>query len=98
MAIEGEKKVIEIELEVSNLVKEIKGSYATGKTRSYEWRMSQLQRLLQMLEHHEQEIAEAIVADLSKPRFEALIYEVPLYLSLSLNLNLFIFSFQTVNT
>ncbi|XP_040996557.1 aldehyde dehydrogenase family 3 member H1 isoform X2 [Juglans microcarpa x Juglans regia] len=76
MAIEGEKKVFEVELEASSLVKEIRESYATGKTRSYKWRMSQLQRLVQMLEHHEQEIAEAIVADLSKPKFEALAYEV----------------------
>lgn len=87
MASEGEKTIFDVEA-ASTLVNELKGTYATGKTRSYEWRISQLQCILKMAEHHEQEILDAVFSDLSKPAFEGSFFEV---LSLSLK-NLCLFS------
>lgn len=81
MASEGEKTIFDVEA-ASTLVNELKGTYATGKTRSYEWRISQLQGILKMAEHHEQEILDAVFSDLSKPAFEGSFFEV---LSLSLS-------------
>lgn len=88
MATEGEIKTIFDAEAASTMVNELKGSYAAGKTRSYEWRISQLKCILKMVEHHEQEIVEAVFSDLSKPAFEASLFEV---LSLSLS-NLCLFS------
>lgn len=58
------------------MVEELRGSYGSGKTRSYEWRESQLKNLLKVAEHHEQEIVDALRSDLSKPEFEAYVQEV----------------------
>jgi aldehyde dehydrogenase (NAD+) len=85
MATEGEIKTIFDAEAASTMVNELQSSYAAGKTRSYEWRISQLKCILKMVEHHEQEIVEAVFSDLSKPAFEASFFEV---LSLSLSLSL----------
>ncbi|XP_008219616.1 PREDICTED: aldehyde dehydrogenase family 3 member H1 isoform X1 [Prunus mume] len=58
------------------MVEELRGSYGSGKTRSYEWRESQLKNLLKVAEHHEQEIVDALRSDLSKPEFEAYVQEI----------------------
>lgn len=60
----------------SELVEGLRGAFAAGKTRSYQWRESQLKGLLKMTEENEQEIADALRADLSKPELESFIYEV----------------------
>lgn len=60
----------------SELVEGLRGAFATGKTRSYQWRESQLKGLLKMTEEHEQDIADALRADLSKPELESFIFEV----------------------
>ncbi|KAK4751994.1 hypothetical protein SAY87_020792 [Trapa incisa] len=59
----------------AELVEGLRGAFAAGRTRSYHWRQSQLQGLLKMTEEHEQEIADSLRADLSKPEFESFIYE-----------------------
>jgi aldehyde dehydrogenase (NAD+) len=84
MASEGEKTIFDVEA-ASTLVNELKSAYAAGKSRSYEWRISQVQCILKMVEHHEQDILDAVFSDLSKPAFEVSFYEV---LSLSLSLSL----------
>lgn len=61
----------------SALVKELRGTFASSKTRSYQWRVSQLNGLLKLATDHEAEIVDALNSDLSKPEFESLIYEVP---------------------
>jgi aldehyde dehydrogenase (NAD+) len=86
MASEGEKTIFDVEA-ASTLVNELKSAYAAGKSRSYEWRISQVQCILKMVEHHEQDILDAVFSDLSKPAFEVSFFEV-LSLSLSLSLSL----------
>ncbi|MED6218410.1 Aldehyde dehydrogenase 3 member I1, chloroplastic, variant 2 [Stylosanthes scabra] len=60
----------------SLLVKDLRNTYNTGKTKSYEWRISQLEGIAKMLEEKEKEILEALYKDLSKPRLEGFIAEV----------------------
>ncbi|KAL6284823.1 hypothetical protein ACE6H2_015752 [Prunus campanulata] len=61
---------------VGELVKELRNSFNSGRTKSYEWRMSQLENIAKMLEEKEKEIAEALYKDLSKPEVEAFISEI----------------------
>lgn len=60
----------------SELVEGLRGAFGASRTRSYQWRESQLKALLKMTEENEQEIADALRADLSKPELESFIYEV----------------------
>jgi len=73
---EAEKKQVFDGEKASLLVKELRKSFDTGKTRSYEWRISQLEAIVKMLEEKEKEIIDALQMDLSKPRLEAYITEV----------------------
>ncbi|KAJ7959155.1 Aldehyde dehydrogenase [Quillaja saponaria] len=75
MASEELKKVFDAE-EASLLVKELRDTFATGRTRSYEWRISQLKALLKLTDNHEQEIADALNSDLCKPQLESVVYEI----------------------
>ncbi|KAJ1405025.1 Aldehyde/histidinol dehydrogenase [Sesbania bispinosa] len=65
---DGEKAAI--------LVKELRKSFDSGKTKSYEWRISQLEGIAKMLEEKEKEITIALDKDLSKPGLEAFITEI----------------------
>ncbi|KAM6542055.1 hypothetical protein CsatB_006502 [Cannabis sativa] len=81
MAIDGvEEKMMKEEVfdstTASFLLKELKQSFASGKTRSYEWRVSQLKSILKFVNDHEQDVVDALRSDLSKPEFESVIYEV----------------------
>ncbi|KAK7358782.1 hypothetical protein VNO77_00721 [Canavalia gladiata] len=58
------------------LVRELRKCFDSGKTKSYEWRVSQLEGIARMLEEKEKEIAEALDKDLSKPELEAFITEI----------------------
>lgn len=58
------------------LVKELRISYNSGKTRSYQWRVAQLKSIVKMAVDHEDEIIDALRQDLSKPEFESYISEV----------------------
>ncbi|BFG30344.1 hypothetical protein CerSpe_166180 [Prunus speciosa] len=58
------------------LVKELRNSFNSGRTKSYEWRMLQLENIAKMLEEKEKEITEALYKDLSKPEVEAFISEI----------------------
>lgn len=58
------------------LVKELRKSFDSGKTRSYEWRISQLEGIAKMLDEKEKEIINALDKDISKPALEAFITEV----------------------
>lgn len=83
MAVEEEKKTEKEEVfdaeAASEIVKELRVGFGSGKTRSLEWRESQLQRLFKLLTDHEQDIVDALGSDLSKPPFESVIYEVSLF-------------------
>lgn len=58
------------------LVKDMRGTVATGKTKSYEWRVSQLKSLLKMVETSDKLICDALFSDLGKPQHEAFIHEI----------------------
>lgn len=58
------------------LVEELRKSFNSGRTKSYEWRMLQLNNIARMLDEKEKDIIEALYKDLSKPELEAFISEV----------------------
>ncbi|CAA2964362.1 aldehyde dehydrogenase [Olea europaea subsp. europaea] len=63
-------------VDVAEVVTELKATYTSGKTKSYEWRESQLKALIKMANDHEKEIIEALRSDLNKPEFEAFVHEI----------------------
>ncbi|CAK9325423.1 unnamed protein product [Citrullus colocynthis] len=60
----------------TELVKELRGSFGSGNTRSYEWRVAQLESLLKLSVDHEEDICDALRSDLSKPALESVIHEI----------------------
>jgi aldehyde dehydrogenase (NAD+) len=53
------------------LVGRLRATYASGRTRSLEWRQEQLAALKRMLVEREDDLVAALVADLGRPPFEA---------------------------
>ncbi|KAM7255896.1 hypothetical protein ACFE04_011637 [Oxalis oulophora] len=64
--------------EAEVLVKELRRSFMDGKTKSYEWRLSQLKAIKKMVEEKEREIIEAVYLDLAKPETETFTAEISL--------------------
>jgi len=62
--------------DASMQVKELRESFASGKTRCYKWRVSQLESLFKLSVVHKEDICDALRSDLSKPVMEAIIHEV----------------------
>lgn len=62
--------------DVEAAVEELRSTFDGGKTKTFEWRASQLKALLKIATHHESEIVEALRSDLNKPELEACIHEV----------------------
>ncbi|KAF8405705.1 hypothetical protein HHK36_007782 [Tetracentron sinense] len=60
----------------ASLVKELRRTFTSGKTKSYEWRISQLKNILKMVDENEKQIVEALRKDLSKPELEAFVSEI----------------------
>ena len=58
------------------LVNGLRKTFSSGKTKSYEWRMSQLESISKMIDEKEKEIIEALHKDLLKPELEAFLSEV----------------------
>jgi aldehyde dehydrogenase (NAD+) len=56
-------------------LQELKLTYSSGKTKSYDWRRSQLIALRQLLVENEIEIYQALEADLGKCQFESFVTE-----------------------
>jgi len=63
-------------LDASALVARLRTTFATGRTRSAEWRKAQLDGLRRMLDEREPELLEALAADLAKAPAEAYMTEV----------------------
>ncbi len=61
---------------IAAAVAAVRTTFDSGKTRSYEWRVSQLDALLRMLVEEEKAIIEALHTDLGKPSLEGWIAEV----------------------
>ncbi|KRA37803.1 MULTISPECIES: aldehyde dehydrogenase family protein [unclassified Nocardioides] len=57
--------------ELEALIARLRATYATGRTRTYEWRKAQLEGLLRFCAERETDIAEALAADLGRSPFEA---------------------------
>ncbi|TQD75736.1 hypothetical protein C1H46_038709 [Malus baccata] len=79
MAIEEEKQTAANPLDeeaASAVVKELRASFVSGKTRSYQWRVSQLNGILKLITKKEREIVDALRSDLSKPELESQVYEI----------------------
>ena len=62
--------------EAAALVTELRETFSTGRTRSYEWRVTQLKSIVKLVEEREDEIVQALRSDLNKPEFESVLYEV----------------------
>ncbi|KAE8666642.1 Aldehyde dehydrogenase family 3 member I1 [Hibiscus syriacus] len=60
----------------NQMVNKLRASFVAGKTKSYEWRVSQLIAMLNMMEESEPQIVSALRDDLSKPELESSIYEI----------------------
>ena len=58
------------------MVGDLRSAFVAGKTRSYEWRVKQLEAMARMMDERESEIVEALRSDLNKPEFESVLYEV----------------------
>ncbi|KAL1215771.1 Aldehyde dehydrogenase family 3 member I1 [Cardamine amara subsp. amara] len=62
--------------EAALLVDELRNNFTTGRTKGYEWRISQLQNIAKMIDEKERCITEALYQDLSKPELEAFMAEI----------------------
>ncbi|GFP89821.1 aldehyde dehydrogenase [Phtheirospermum japonicum] len=58
------------------MAEDLRSVYISGKTKGYEWRVSQLKAILKITTHHEREIIEALRSDLNKPELEAFVHEI----------------------
>lgn len=65
-------------LAAAGTVKELRESYASGRTRPYEWRISQLKQILKLVDENQDEIEESLHQDIGKPHFESFISEISL--------------------
>lgn len=70
-----EKKVFDAEA-ASSMMEKLRSSFSSGRTRSYEWRVTQLKNILRLCDEREQDIVDALRKDISKPELESIIYEV----------------------
>eukprot|EP00252_Welwitschia_mirabilis_P024413 TRINITY_DN7234_c0_g1_i1.p1 TRINITY_DN7234_c0_g1~~TRINITY_DN7234_c0_g1_i1.p1 ORF type:complete len:479 (+),score=103.05 TRINITY_DN7234_c0_g1_i1:281-1717(+) len=59
-------------------MRSIRSTFASGVTRSYEWRIQQLKKLWKMVNENESRIAVALAEDIGKPRFETFVTEIAL--------------------
>jgi aldehyde dehydrogenase (NAD+) len=61
---------------VGHTVAALRGAFESGITRSYEWRVSQLDAMAQMVKAEDAALCEALQQDLNKPRTEAFVTEI----------------------
>ncbi len=80
----SESKIVDTDSSPSagaTVVTQLRAGFKTRKTRSLAWRLEQLEALKRMLIDCQEDIIDAIVADLGKPRFEAFTTEISFMLS-----------------
>lgn len=61
----------DIDAALADILARLRATFRSGRTRSYEWRRSQLEGIVRFLEERESDIAEALAADLGRSEFEA---------------------------
>lgn len=76
MASEDEKKAAFDAEAAKSTVKELRSTFGSGKTKSYDWRVSQLKNMLKFTDDHEKDIIDALRSDLAKPELESFAHEV----------------------
>ena len=57
-------------------VENLRESFRSGKTKTYEWRASQLEGIARLIKEKESDITEALKSDLAKPEMETYLHEV----------------------
>lgn len=62
--------------QIPDSVQSLREAFQSGRTRSLDWRLEQLDGILRFLKERQAEILEALRIDLGKPRFDALVSEV----------------------
>ncbi|XWS33108.1 hypothetical protein CRYUN_Cryun22dG0050300 [Craigia yunnanensis] len=72
---EEAKQTVDVD-KTAVLVNELRKTFSSGKTKSYEWRTSQLESISKMIDEKEKEIIEALHKDLLKPELEAFLSEI----------------------
>ncbi len=60
-----------VQLDAEALVRRLRGTFASGRTKSFEWRDSQLDALAAMLTDGEADIVDSLSQDLGSPAFES---------------------------
>jgi aldehyde dehydrogenase (NAD+) len=65
--------------EMATLAQGLRANFRTGRTRPAEWRTAQLKSLVRMIEEKEDDISNALHADLAKPRMESYLHEVRIF-------------------
>lgn len=58
------------------LINDLRRSFDSGKTKTYEWRVSQLKSIAKMLQEKEKDITDALYEDLEKPEIESFLAEI----------------------
>jgi aldehyde dehydrogenase (NAD+) len=61
------------------VVRSLRASFEAGKTKPYQWRVSQLEGIVRLIMERETEIMEALQSDLAKPNMETYLHEVSLF-------------------
>lgn len=61
---------------IDDTFSKLQATHATGITRTIEWRTQQLKQIAKMVSEHEQDIQDALLADLGKCEMEAFISEI----------------------
>jgi len=56
---------------LETMMRDLRATYAAGRTRSLEWRLRQLEGIERLVEECEPEIAEALASDLGRPAVAA---------------------------
>ncbi|CAL9768612.1 unnamed protein product [Musa acuminata subsp. burmannicoides] len=62
----------------AELVAGLRRSFASGRTRSHEWRSAQLKGIVRMIDEKESAIMAALHEDLAKPQMESYLHEISL--------------------
>jgi len=62
--------------DVVHVVRKLRDTFSSGRTRSYEWRIAQLKQVLKLVDENEDQFIEALREDIGKPPFESFIAEV----------------------
>lgn len=65
-------------IRANSIVTELRKAFSSGRTRSREWRISELKQILKLIEENDTEITEALSDDNGKSEFEAYIAEISL--------------------